>query len=233
MEPHEATSKSFTNQQKVFVCRVVLLGPIVCILSAFLVLLVCMEFAGQSGTLSDDTICQTLNCTVLYKNGSLIASCIKDEVGNSTKMTNCLEFKVLCALGSADSQSINRSKDQKSYDNSSWKDFGFCLHNVTKLRFLRDSLLQNGANFVRELFAKEGAFINCSFDKAKAGTTPCSVNNDKEMPKQKRMRENTRTADTVLVVLLSLGLLAFIVMCVYTRKTLKFCCHMCYEDDHD
>ena len=240
METKESTLKMFSNERKVFVCRVALLAPIVCILCVFLVLLICMEFLPeQNGAISDKNVCPTLNCTVEYENGLLNASCIKGKVINSTKMTkfNCLDFKVSCALGTADNTSINGSKDtRRSHGNSSWNEFGFCWHDMTELGFLQDTLVENGSNFIRESFTNDGPFNrSCSFRKVNvpmmtAGSI-CDISVDNETAKQKRMKENTSIVDKVLVALLSLGLVAFILMCVYTRKTLKVCCHLCYEDE--
>ena len=242
MKTNESTFKTFSNKQKVLICRVVLLAPIVCILCVFLVLLICMELIpGQNRTTSDSSNCQTLNCTVQYNANSLDASCIPSTPTNSTKRTNfnCLNFKVWCVLERTDNNtsipSINGSRGaRKSHGNSSWKELGFCLADLTNWGFSQDSLVENGSNFIRETFTNDEAFRNCSFHKTKARTTmtsKCVFDIDTETEQQKRMRKNTSIADAVLATFLSIGLIALFLMCVYTRKTLKVCCHMCYDDE--
>ena len=229
MERSESKTKDFTHKQKVFICRVVLLAPVACIISVLLVLLVCMEMlSGQNETVADT--CPILNCTVVYTNGSLNASCSASNVNmDSTKMTNfsCLEFNVKCSVGTEDASSF--------YLDCSWKDCRFCLRNLTKRGWLwQDSLVKKGSRFVGELLkeAKDEPFIQCESAKVKERISACSNNhNEKETPKAKRMKNNTRIADLILTVCLSIGLVAFILMCLYTKKTLKLCCNRLYEND--
>jgi hypothetical protein len=237
MKANKSTVKTFTNERKIFVCRVVLLAPIICILTVFLVLLICMEFLpGQNRTVADG--CRDLNCTAQYGASSVHASCISNTDTNSTKATKvtCLHFKVWCALEQADNNTLMGSVDtSRSYGNNSWKKLEFCLANLTQLGFSQDTLLENGSNFIREIYTNDGTFPNCALNKTKArAVTPCSrvINNiDDETAMQERMRKNTRTAGAVLAAFLSVGLLAFFLMCVYTRRTLKLCCHLCYDDE--
>ena len=196
---------------------------------------------GQSRTTLDSSNCQTLNCTVQYNASSLDAWCIPSTPTNSTKLTKftCLNFKVWCVLEATDNNTSIPATNgsigaRKSHGNSSWQDFGFCLADLTNWGFSQDHLVENGSNFIRETFTNDEAFTNCSFHKTKARTTTkstCVIDTDPETQQQKRMRKNTRIADAVLAAFLSLGLIVLFFMCVYTRKTLKVCCHMCYDDE--
>ena len=229
MERSESKTKDFSHKQKVFICRVVLLAPVACIISVLLVLLVCMEMlSGQNETVAD--ACPILNCTVVYTNGLPNASCSASNVNmNSTKMTNfsCLEFNVKCSVGTEGASS--------SHLDCSWKDCRFCLRNLTKRGSLwQDSLVKKGSRLVEELLKeeKDESFIQCESAKVKERISACSNNhNEKETPKAKRMKNNTRIADLILTVCLSIGLVAFILMCLYTKKTLKLCCNRLYEND--
>ena len=229
MERSESKTKDFSNKQKVFICRVVLLVPVACIISVLLVLLVCMEMlSGQNETIAD--ACPSLNCSLVRTNGSIDASCsvTSDVSMNSAKMTNfsCFEFNVKCCLRTDEASG--------SHWDDSWKDCHFCLRNLTKLGSLQDSLVKKGSRYIRELFneAKDEPFKQCEFAKVKEGISACSdIHNEMETPNAKRMKDNTRVADIVLLVFLSLGLVAFLSMYVYTEKALKLCCNRCYADE--
>ena len=223
----ESENKDFSKKQKVFVCRVVLLAPVACIISVLLVLLVCMKMLSRPNEAVAD-VCPALNCTL---NSSLNnARCSATNVGmNLTKLTmknlSCLEFRIKCDL---------RTEEASSRRDCSWKDCCFCLRNLTRLGSSQDSLAEKGSRLIQELSrkAKDEQFKPCEFVKMQEGVSTCNnIRHNKETEKQKRMKSNTQIVDIIFLVLLSLGLVAFILMCVYTEKTLKLCCNRCYGDE--
>ena len=196
-----------------------------------------MEMIPKPISRDEITNCGNLNCTVRHtvtSGGNTTLGSCKD--GNSSKIMNvkCLEFTVRCAFERTDNNtSIDKLHgENRSRGNNSWKISKFCLKNLTMFGEWSDNFFEKGSRFVRELFIKDGKFMNCEYDKLKVEQSPCDkVGNEKMTAKEKHMRENTKIADIVFIVLLSIGLLVFILMGVYTRKTLKLCCNMCFEDE--
>lgn len=225
MKTTRSKDATFTNKQKEFLCRLVLLAPIVSIMFIFLVLLVCMEMLA---VVKEPRNCHSLNCTVRFQDASLGVTC--GNIYNSTSITSwkCLALRLRCMSYGT----VNDGRKLASHHNT-WKRFGLCFNDLRESDFIKNSSVLNAADLVRELLTKDRTPKNCSllFDKAKVSSTACKIGAEAEEPEKKRLQENTRIADVILVVLLSIGLSVFLLMCVYTRKILKLCCHLCYDDE--
>lgn len=238
----KSTSEGFTNKQKVFACRVCVLAPIICLLSVFFVLLVCMEMMpNQKDGHSDRSACGLLECTVQYNDSSLVASCVEDKQRNSTTgVMDCLEFKVRCISVNPHMETHDRKPitgQSQSGANSSRNEF--CLQNSTKFGSTHARLAERGSKFLQRFIATNGTFQRCQLDETKlkadnlkVKTTRCrGAFDDGETEKEKRMKKNTGIFGMVLAVLLCLGLMGFILMFVNTRRTLQVCCNKCYFED--
>ena len=222
-------SRSFSNSEKVRICRVFLLIPVACVLVICFVLLLCMKIIPdmETGDNFSPSSCLVVNCTVKHGDNDSVCTAplsgFEERERLITTGQKCLKTVVRFLGVGDDSEKINESV-LPSDDNHTEEWCYLCYDEKTKSN--------QREHFLKRWERDHNAESRCTIvDSVDLKPDNCSTHTDHEEDAGQRMRNNSKSASLVLVVILSLVLIGLFFMLLYTSTLMKLCCHLCYDEE--
>lgn len=238
-------AKSYSNSEKVRICRLFLLAPVACLVVVLLLMLVCMEMVpgmqkeAPIGSETDCVVVSSRNCIVTRSNSTNESTdhtlCSNSRSKSVQSEARC--FKIVDWYTTEEAKERNRSV--LSPDKHLRKTCSICLHNVSTQLLLEfkpnnksydGGRVTNNTSVVKNITSNSRCVVmpeDREFNLTPNGTCWTSK---KSGEVDRKMEKTKVVVSLVFVVLLFLGLICFLFMCVFTEKVMRVCCHLCYDD---
>ena len=204
---NKRTTKLLTNSEKVRICRVLLLVPMASIILVVFLMLFCMKMVPDMLKTHDDPCILYVNCSRTNEsaNYNQTPCSIFRKFNQFHSQNTPSECYTIVASFTTDSSGRLQVTDKQC-------NLRLCFNN------------NNGfANFTRRIRHKNGTF-QCVL------STRYEQNNNCTEESEGEMERNTKTTVVVFSVLLPIALVAVLIMCVFTTRVMKVCCHLCYDE---